>query len=353
MAAKDYYSILGITEQEKNLQWDQFKDLCGSKYKKLALKWHPDRWVSGTEAEKRNAEDKFKEISEAYTVLSDKAKKQEYDMQTNGFSFSPFGFNPFAGFGFSSTNPFNGFNLNRKGTDCSVNIQITFEEAYNGVKKKITYNKGHKCEKCNGTGAKNGITTPCPKCGGSGIITDRRINGFMTIESSRQCDYCNGKGYIVSEKCPHCYGIGMKKDEQSFDIDIPAGILPNTCLSYEGYGNELMSGNSGVPGDLNVTIMISQNDYFSFDNNTPNIRHIEKINIFDSLIGTKREIRYPDGTTFTLDIPQCTHDKTEFLYKGKGFPILNTDKFGDYTVEIQFIYPEKLTNKQISILKNL
>lgn len=366
MADKDYYSILGLSEDDKALQGKEFNDKLSKQFRKLSLKWHPDKWVDGTEAEKKEAEEKFKEIAEAYSVLSDEEKRNQYDNRGSG-GFNPFpnGFNPFGpggpfsnmggpfGFGFdpfgqqhgpSGPPPINGSNI-------LIDVMITLEEAYNGTMKTVKYQKEVECSHCHGTGSEDGKTHECSHCHGSGQLAHTQRQGNMSFTTFTTCPYCGGTGREPSQKCHVCGGIGYTTQTEEKEIPVPRGVDNGTTMGYSGLGNP--GKNGGSDGALEVRFTIKNDAYFKRKNE--NLIHIEEVPFTDALLGFSREIKCIDGTTVPLKMPELTKDGAEIVYPGKGMPTL--DRFGrngptgSYSVFIKYKLPNKLTKKQKELLE--
>ena len=334
---KDYYSILGVNENatEEEIQ---------KSFRKLSLKWHPDRWVSGTDEEKKNAEEKFKDISEAKDVLTNPQKREQYDMERQGGPQMG-GFNPFDMFRQSRQN------IVVKGEDVHVVVNLTFKEAYEGVTKEIHYKRGVKCHYCNGTGSEDGKTESCPYCNGTGWITNYQRNGNSMWQTSYPCPHCHSTGKVVKSPCKHCNGTGLEEVDCKETIPIPAGVWKGMSMKLGEKGSSPIE--NGVNGDLIVEFDVSVNPYFERIDEL-NVIHREKVPFNEALVGCEREIQNPDGTKFKLKLHELTKDGEEFVQRGKGFksPMNRNAGKGDFIVIIEYNYPKKLTNKQKELLKN-
>lgn len=341
---KDYYSILGITEDEKKFTGKKFSDCVSKKYKKLALKWHPDRWVNGTEEEKKTAEEKFKEISEANAILSDEAKRQQYDNGGNWFEDTNMegffhGFNPFGGFG----------RMRKQGDDIQITVSVSLKEAYSGCKKKISVPYEKPCPHCNGTGSEDGKNHPCPHCNGTGQIINRRSMNGVLFQSATICPHCHGTGVVIENKCKECRGTGTVLEYKEMEITVPKGVCTNMAMTIEGLGKPI---ENGIPGDLIVIFIVTQDNYFSTTDGV-NLIHTESVEFNKALLGCEIECDAIDGSKIKVKLPECTKDGDSFTYQGKGLPVLNyPGKYGNYTVIIKYIYPNKLTDEQKDKLKN-
>ena len=357
---KDYYKILGVTDEEKKLTGDEFKKMLNKKFRALSLKYHPDKYVNKSEAEQKEAEEKFKEISEANTVLSDPKARAQYDnggMQ--GMSYSDF----MSHFGFSDDfDPFESFFGRRsgrqrqaRGNDATVEVTVTMDEAFRGCTKEITINKETKCEKCNGTGSSDGKTHQCRHCNGTGVIINSRQEGNMIWQSQATCPYCQGTGKEKSTPCSACGGSGVKYKSVRETIEVPAGIDNDMSIRYTGKGNSPIGGD-GINGDLIVTFKVKNDGYFDRVDSI-NVIHYEYIPFNECLLGFNRECKTIDGGKVYINGKECTKDGQTFMFKGMGFPVLRNGGFGsnqrgDYAVIIKYIYPTTLNDKQREALKN-
>jgi molecular chaperone DnaJ len=356
MKEKNFYDILELSNEERKLNGEEFNKVLKNKYKKLALQWHPDKFSTKTEEERKNAEEKFKEISEAYNTLSDQQKKQQYDfMQNGGFNggFNPFGtdFDPFDVFGMRSQQQ-----RIYKGNDIQVKIDVDLKDVYYGGKKTFSYDRLSYCVNCNGTGSSDGKTTTCPHCNGSGMVTEVTRRGNMQMMSSHPCPHCNGTGIKINNPCPHCNGEGMKKETITETVDIPRGVISGAYTTISGKGDGLPKGINGINGDLIVIFNIINNDIFEIidDNGNGNINTKMKINVFNALLGYEQEITCIDDSKVKVKIPELTKNGHNFIIKGKGLPkFKNSSQYGDLIVTLEYELPKKLSEKQKVMLKNI
>ena len=256
---RDYYEVLGVN---KNSTPDEIK----SAYRKAALKWHPDKWVNGTDAEKKTAEDNFKEASEAYSVLSDENKKARYDRYGfagmdggsasggsgfggfgdfdlndilnsvfgRGFDFGGGGFSGFSSFGGGGSH---GGTMKQRGSNLRVKVKLNLQEIAHGTKKKIKVSKYVACSHCHGSGSEDGSTETCPTCHGRGQVVQTVNSFFGQMQTASVCPTCNGRGTIIKKKCTHCGGEGIMKGDEIIEIDIPAGVGEGMQLTVRGKGN--------------------------------------------------------------------------------------------------------------------
>ncbi len=356
---KDYYSILGISEEEKKLRGKDFEKVVSKKFRSLSLKYHPDKWVNASEKEKKDAEEKFKEISEANSVLSDEKQRNEYDMKMSG-GFGPDidmeefirRANQAAGFGFQSWG--NAQPRQERGSDVTTNVQISLEEAYNGVKKTIKIRKTIKCDACNGTGASDGKTHNCQYCNGLGYTEQvHRMGNFMSTVRTG-CNYCNGTGKSSgSSPCHTCGGSGKTYKYVDVTIDLPRGVQTGMNVKFNNLGNE--SPNGGPNGDLIVNITVLPHDKFVAAGNN-NLIYYDKVPFNQALLGYEGSIKCLDGTTLKYKIPELSPDNKSIIFNGKGMPVIDgwgkLIGFGDLAVVVKHEYPSSLTLKQRKALKN-
>lgn len=338
MKEKNFYEILGVketaTEEEIN-----------SAFKKLAIKYHPDKMVGKPENEVKEAEEKFKQISEAYQTLSDPDKKAKYDNRNNGFAGFDFGNFGAWGFPFGQTRR----QQTPQGKNIGVTITLSFDEAFHGTEYNLTYKKGKPCSHCNGTGEEDKTVHNCPHCNGTGWIEQKQVNGPMVVINRTTCPHCNGTGKSIVNPCSKCKGSGFEYESCTRTITVPAGVAQGMTLVIKGEGDEPKT--PGINGDLLVTINIKANDYYEIGPNNRDIYHIERIPFNEALLGKDIDITFPNGEKKNIIIPELTPDKTEFKYNKMGWPLCNSIP-GDFYVIIDYIYPETLTEEQKEKLKN-
>lgn len=353
MDNKGYYKTLGVSE---NATQDEIK----ASYRKLANKYHPDKWINGTAEEKKNAEEKFKEIAQAYEVLGDKEKREQYD---NGGDFDFNDFDPFSAFrqhfGQGMGDPFESFFGQRfghqqqtvnKGSDITVTVNLSLKEAYNGTTKIIEVTKMSPCHDCNGTGSEDGKKTVCPVCHGSGMVSDTRRNGNMFFSTSHPCERCGGTGRINEKPCKKCNGSGVKRETVKETITIPPGVADDMVMPIYGRGNAAIGG--GENGNLNIHFKVSKDKYFERVDQL-NLVHYEDVPIVDALLGIEKEFECIDGTKVKIKLPELTKDKQAFFQRGKGMPDVNNSKVkGDYAIVINYKYPSKLSKAQKKALED-
>lgn len=349
MASKDYYQILGL---QKGASDDDIKKA----FRKLAIQYHPDKNKGDKEAE-----EKFKEVNEAYQVLSDPEKKAQYDQfgttdfqggfggYEGGFDFSEMGgfgdiFDSFFGGGFSGRRRKGG---PEKGADMEVTVKLTFDEAVFGVEKEININRNESCETCHGSGSKPG-TSPrtCDKCGGSGQIRVQRSTPLGSFVSMTTCDKCGGKGKLISDPCPTCKGTGKERKSRKIKVNIPAGVDNDNVIPLRGQGEH--GANGGPPGDLYINLRVASHHIFKrkgFD-----IYMDTHVSFAQATLGAELKVPTVDGDV-KYSMPQGTQPGTVFRLKGKGVPRVNSAGRGDQYVNVVVDVPKTLNEKQREALK--
>jgi len=360
MAQKDYYEILGVP---KNASQDEIKKA----FYKLAHKYHPDK---GGDAEK------FKEINEAYQVLSDPEKRAQYDKFGTTFEGAGVGGQGFEGFNWNNMNfnepfgfSFEGFDFGdifsdffggertttkrtkeNRGRDLEITTEITLEEAANGVKKELTFKTYVTCENCKGKGYEPGSELKtCPTCKGEGVIRETKKTFFGVFTQITECPKCHGRGKIPEKPCHVCGGDGRYYDTKSIVIEIPQGIRNNETIRIRGEGE---AGILGAPaGDLYVRIKIKPHSVF--ERKGDDLFTTINISFTEAALGTEKEIKTLDGKTLVLKIPGGTDSGEIFRLKGKGIKHFNSSGFGDLYVTIQVKTPKNLSKKAKELLEEL
>ena len=354
MAQESFYDVLGLTDEERSLKGDAFNEACKKKYRALAVKYHPDKWASASEEERKAAEEKFKSVSEAYNTLTDEKKRMQYDYSQNGPSYDGFGMPDMEDLIRRATggNPFGGFgNMGpSKGQDIRADVTMTIQEAYNGGDRDVTYRKPVKCHVCNGTGSADGKDTECPQCHGTGWLEQKKIMGPGRIFVNRSmCPNCHGTGRVVTDPCKACNGSGIEYETVTETIVIPPGMADGFVLTSPGMGGESEEG--GPNGDLYIRIHVTKDQYFEVVENF-NLVHHEEIPFNEAMLGFDREVKCIDGSTLTIHGDELTKDGKPFVFKGKGMPNPNMPGIhGDYAVIVKYKMPDKLTEGQKEMLR--
>ncbi|MEA3378888.1 MAG: molecular chaperone DnaJ [Nanoarchaeota archaeon] len=342
--AKDYYQTLGVSK-------DSSKEEIKKAYKKLAKKYHPDL--------NKDSAEKFKEINEAYSILGNENKKANYDrFGTADDRFSGFqggfqgGFGDFEEDIFSDIfgSFFHGSRRKavRKGADLKDELEIKFEDAAFGVKKKIKINKMIRCNQCNGTGSENEEFEPCSACHGTGTIAKKFRTPFGVIQQSATCNVCGGRGRVIKNKCTKCKGHGRVKEQKTITITIPAGVNNGSTLrvSNEGEAGEM----GGPNGDLYIQIFVQPHKFF--ERQGDDILVDFPITFAQAALGG--EVLIPTlKSNVKMKIPAGTQSHTFFKLKNKGFPSLEGYAQGDELVRVIIKTPKHLTPKQKNALKDL
>lgn len=364
MAKRDYYEVLGIG---KNAGDSDIK----SAYRKLAMKYHPDKNMDDP-----NAEEKFKEAAEAYQVLSDSKKRNIYDQfghagvdsqfGSGGFQWSDFTHatdfsdifsNLFGGNGFFSSifgDSFGGFGTRARqktvnqGEDLKISLSLSLEEIASGVSKKIKVNTKSECELCHGTGSADGRISTCTQCNGSGQVRQVRQSFFGQMSTITTCPVCKGKGTIIKNKCSHCYGEGRISKVKTVKIEIPAGVADGQYLKLRGQGN---AGKQGGPsGDILVFIKEKKNDIFERDGQ--DLICTFPINISKAVLGGNIDVPTLQKHV-KMKIPYGTQSGKVFRLRGQGLPYLNSSRTGDLYIKIVVVIPAKISNEERDYYKKL
>ncbi len=343
-AQLDYYEILTVP---KNASEQEIK----SAYRKLALKYHPDRNPGNKEAEER-----FKEAAQAYSVLGDPEKRRRYDAYghaglTGGAAgFDPSVFTDFADilgdlFGFGDL-----FRRRRggprRGADLRYNLELTFEEAAFGAETHVQITKAATCRTCSGSGSAPGTTpTPCSSCGGAGQVSFQQ--GFFSV--ARTCGRCHGTGKIITSHCKECRGEGQVPVERKLQIKIPPGVDTGSQLRIAGEGEPGAAG--GPPGDLYVVIRVQEHPFFRREGTS--LFCEVPISIVQAALGATLELPTLDGGRVKVDVPEGTQHGTVFRVRGQGIPNLGSRGRGDLHVGVRLVVPTKLTAESRRLLEQL
>lgn len=351
---RDYYAVLGV---DKNASEDEIKKA----YRKMAKKYHPDLHPGDSEAEKN-----FKEVSEAYEVLSDSTKKARYDQfghagvdsnygagNGSGFGggFGDFGdigdiFSQFFGGGFGGggrANP----NAARRGGDVSATVNLSFEEAAKGCKKTIRVTKIETCQSCGGSGAEKGTSTKtCPGCHGTGQINVTQRTPFGQMQTTRVCDQCRGTGKIIEKPCRECAGKGRIRKSTNVSVDIPAGIDDGQVINMRGGGDSGVNG--GPSGDLHINIVVRPHPIFEREGY--DVYCQVPVTFSQAALGSEITVPTLDGNV-KFTIHEGTQPGDEFKLRGKGIQRLRYSGRGDQYVKIVVEVPKNMSKKQKEILK--
>jgi len=344
----DYYELLEVAR-------DSDKGTIKKAYRKMAMKYHPDKNPDDTEAE-----EKFKAVNEAYQVLSDEEKRSIYDRygkagleghgQGGGFSGGfddlssifeeMFGGSGFGGFGGGSRRQRKTYNYN---LDIAIEVTIEFNEAIFGCKKDIEFKYKDACGDCKGTGAKNGKLNTCPHCDGQGQVHMRQ--GFMTF--AQTCPHCNGTGQAVTSKCNTCNGTGYDEKKETFEVNIPEGVNDGNRIRVSNKGNIAPD---GTRGDLYLQIKVNEDSHY--------VRHDDdiylEVPIFFTQVALGATIKIPGlRGELELKVPAGTRDKEQFKFKNEGVKSVQGYGQGDLIVQIKINYPESLNSEQEELLEKL
>lgn len=362
MSKRDFYETLGVS---KSASQDEIKRA----FRKLAHEHHPDK--GGGNAEK------FKEVNEAYQVLSDEKKRQMYDQlgpnyeaasqagAGGGYGGGGFQGNPFEGFGFGGNGGVE-FDLGdifsdifgsqserqsrrTKGVDLEMPLTISFEESVHGIEKTLTLEKQDACHVCKGTGAAPGSkVVTCSKCHGQGQIITTRRTIFGNMQSAATCDKCDGDGKMPETACSVCHGSGILRRPKTINVKIPAGIDNGQRIRVQGEGEIGYKGSN--PGDLYITIRVTASKEFRRDGS--NLHKEVPISFVQASLGTKVQLKTVDEE-IEVKVPAGTQPGTVLKVSGKGVPVINSGKRGDLLLTIRVIIPNKLSKKEKELLDEL
>jgi molecular chaperone DnaJ len=364
MAKRDYYDILGVKRGAP-------KEEIKKAYRRLARQYHPDV----TKEDRKKAEEKFKEMSEAYEVLVDDQKRQLYNSYghagvSSQFSGGDFDWGDFTHFGdirdiFSDLGMGSGGFGNsifdiffgsfgggqhsqhpQRGESLRYDVEITLEEAASGTSKVAQVPQWEKCKACQGTGAKDGKTVTCPTCGGRGQVSTTQRRGYSQYVSIQTCPRCHGKGVIYESPCPVCGGKGEIRKTKRIKIDIPPGLEDETRLRIPGAGNP--GKNGGPPGDLFVVVHMKEHELFKREGDNLLLEY--GIDFTDAVLGAEIEVPTLNGKA-KLKIPAGTQGDTVFRLRGSGLPRSSGHGKGDQFVRVKIMVPDRLTQEQRELLE--
>jgi len=364
MTKTDYYENLGIS---KNASEDEIKKA----YRKLAIKYHPDKNPGD-----KDAENKFKEATEAYEILKDPQKRAQYD-QFGHAAFQqggggPSGFGGFGGFDISDAlrafmNDFGGDSVfsdlfgwgnsrsrrtggakGFRGNDLQIRLPLTLEEIASGTKKTLKVRRKDRCNKCGGTGSKSGKRNVCSKCNGSGRIRQVATSFFGQVIQESVCPVCRGEGYVVADVCSKCGGTGLESSDTTVSVEIPAGVSEGNYINVPGKGDA--GRNGGSSGDLIVLIQETPHDFFK-RHGIDLLCEID-ISFSEAALGTSKTVATINGKV-NLKIPSGTQTDKIFRLKGKGLPSLHGSKVGDQLIQVHVKTPEKLGKEAKELFERL
>lgn len=352
---RDYYEVLGIQKGASDAE-------IKSAFRKMAMKYHPDRNPGDKEAE-----EKFKEVNEAYSVLSDPEKKEKYDrfgfagIDPNAGFGGGGGFSGFGGEGFGFDDIFNMFgggfggfgggssrrNGPRRGADIQKSMNISFEDAVFGCKKEIRLTKDVVCSNCGGTGAAKGTSKKtCPDCGGRGSVSVNQQTPFGTFQSTRTCPRCGGSGSIIEKPCPTCNGNGKQRKTVNITVDIPAGVDTDSVIPIRGQGQP--GTNGGEVGDLYIVLNVMDSDIF--ERRGDDLWIEVPITFTQAALGD--EITVPGlSEKLSCKVPSGTQPGTVLRVKGKGVKNVRSGRPGDLYVKVSLEVPTKLSQEQKNLIK--
>jgi molecular chaperone DnaJ len=370
---RDYYEVLGVG---KNASEQEIK----SAYRKLAIKYHPDKHLNDTEAQKKEAEEKFKEASEAYSVLSDAEKKARYDQfghagvdgAAGGAGFGGGwenvndvlrdlfggGFGGFGGFDFGGFGGFGGGSQRQRtprGRDIRTRVKLTLEEIASGCEKEITLDRNTSCPDCGGKGAKNSSDIKdCPACHGTGQIkrVSTGIFGMQTVQYST-CQQCGGEGKIINNPCKSCNGSGLIRKRQTIRVRIPAGVQDGMQITIPGEGHAAK--NNGVNG--NLLLVVEEIPNRDFKRNGADLLYTKILTVGQACLGCEVQIPCIDGSTHTAKVEPGTQSGYMVKLRGKGLPEIdsygNSSSRGDMYIRYVVYIPKKLSREEKDILRQL
>ena len=340
MAGKDYYAILGLG---RGASEEEIKRA----YRRLAREHHPDANGGDPEAEAR-----FKEIAEAYAVLSDPEKRARYDHY--GSEGADFDFGNFGGFGdifdmFFGGGGGGGRPHPERGDDLRIDLELTLEEVFTGLEREVEINRIEGCPDCGGSGARTG-TQPsnCPVCGGRGHVETMRQTPFGRLASRRPCDHCGGRGQVVNDPCPSCRGVGRLRRKRKITLKVPAGVGEGTRLRMAGEGEAGQL--AGPPGDLYV--FIHERKHARLKRDGSDLHLSQRIAFTQASLGAEIQVEGVDGAV-TLRVPEGTQSGAVFPLRGHGLPHLRGHGRGDLLVHVQVEVPQKLSPEERELLERL
>ena len=355
--AKDYYNILGV---DKKATADEIK----SAYRKKALEFHPDKQVGKSDEEKKAAEEKFKEVAEAYQILSDTEKRQRYDTfgtvdgMGGGFSAED-ALHEFMrnmrnfGFGGKMDDFFGEFKPQKRGSDIVVNVHLTLKEAYDLGSKTIRYDRYVPCDECNGTGSRDKTPNICPRCKGYGFIVNTVKRGFTIMQHQSPCPNCGGSGVIhPKDPCKKCNGLGVVRKETELSIQLQPGIGNNVYTDLIGYGNACEYG-LGENGNLRLVFAVPEENGYSFSKeNRYDLNYTLEVGVLDCITGCVKTFKHIDGKGYRISIAPGTLNGHTIKLKNLGL-LYREGRRGYLNVTIRQKMPNKLSKDETSAIEKL
>lgn len=345
---KNYYDILGVSKGASDQE-------IKKAYRKLAAKWHPDKWGNKSEAEQKEAETKFKEINEANECLSDPEKRKHYDSFGSMEGFGQGGFQGgFGGFDmgdmfgdmfnmFSGRGRSNQRSRQTKGQTIQLNVSISIDEIFNGIHREIEYTALQRCSECNGEGGK-GVKL-CPHCNGTGMIYETRRNPLGVTQTMRPCNYCDGTGKTVEHKCEKCKGSGLEKVTKKIYIDQQPGVENGEAIKYNGLGCQTKEKN-GIDGDLVIIFNHKYNtNKYQVRGNT--IYELIDIPYYDCILGTAFKHKLPNNKEVNVNVPQCAQDGQQIILHGEGI------NHSNYIIVVKVKMPKNISEKEQELLNQI
>jgi molecular chaperone DnaJ len=350
---KDYDKILGV---KKDASQDEIKKA----YRKLAIKYHPDKNPGD-----KSAEEKFKDAAEAYEVLGDEKKRAEYDNPASNFDFRASGGPDFAnmnideilkhmgmgGFGFDPFGEGRKQKRHIEGTSIRVTFNLTLEEMFNGVTKEIKYKRFELCDTCGGSGmTENTRKRTCKSCGGTGTVFSSGGFAGFNMSMSQTCPTCGGQGYVLENPCSSCNGHGIVEKVVQKEIKLNRGVARGQSYIFNGLGNFPPHGD-GTPGNLIVNILQVEHD--KFDRVGDDLIFDLEVPVLKAIKGCTIDVTTIDGKTVAAKIPPLTSDGTQLRFRGYGMPKFNSDVRGNMIGVVKLVMPEKLNDEDVKLLGQL
>ena len=349
MANRDYYDVLGVSKTDNDEE-------IRRAFRKMAMQYHPDR------NKEAGAEEKFKEINEAYQVLSDSKKRAQYDsfgragVGANGGFDRPFdGFDVFGGFGDIFDSFFGDASGRRtreaqRGGDINQRVSLSFEESIFGAERQVNVTRLEKCQRCSGAGNEPGTAiNKCPTCRGSGQVRRAQRSIFGQFAQITTCTTCRGAGKVIEKSCNICRGAGQERRERKISVKIPAGVDDGMQVRLTGEGD--IGSGGGPAGNLYVHLTVKEHQIFQRDGN--DLVYFLPLNVAEAALGVEKYVPTLDGEDEKLKVPQGTQPGAEFRIKGKGVPHLNLNRRGDLRILVDLKVPSRLNAEQRALLEQL